>query len=277
VVRHDEREWQTAGTQLSMTFPHRGMPVRMTLRLITSGYSVRDRAQSFSHPRPVFSRLFVFAKGKALVRSRGETHQLRPGRVYLLPCAQPFDVDYARSELNYYHVFAHGRTDTSIFDGLGGVPALERPDLAARLVGAYRGGNALRLMTVIAEAVGEFAEPRLDALAARMSRLDDYEELAALVRNTPPALVRIDRLAAELHRSRSALSKGFRARAGMPLKRYINQVHLQKATELLQSEERTVDAVARELGYDEPNYFYRFFRKMTGMTPGEYRRRLIAT
>lgn len=45
------------------------------------------------------------------------------------------------------------------------------------------------------------------------------------------------------------------------------------ACEALRRGDRSVNEVARELGFSDPSAFHRSFRKWTGMTPGEFRRR----
>jgi AraC family transcriptional regulator of arabinose operon len=274
VIRHDSREWQTAPNVSTTTIAHRGVPLRVSLRLIQYGYDPRRRECHFAHPAPVFSRLFLFPKGSAHVRTSAGEHVLRRGSVYLLPPGQAFDVDYHPSELNFYHVFVHGMAETSVFAGMSGVPAVTDRSLFDRVLSAFWGGNVLKLMATLSEAVSEFVAPLLDGLAQSATRMSEYEELLRLIRQTPPAILRIDDLAAKVHRSRSAISKGFHAKMGMPLKQYILKVQLQRAHELLQMTDRTVQSVARELGYEAPNYFYRFFKKMTGLTPSEYRLRL---
>lgn len=274
VIRHDGREWQTAPNVSTTTIVHRGVPLRISLRLIQYGYDPRRRECHFAHPAPVFSRLFLFAKGSARVRTHLAEHVLRRGRVYLLPQGQAFDVDYRPSALNFYHVFVHGITETSVFSGVSGVPEIADRYLFDRVLSAFWGGNVLRLMATLSEVVSEFVAPLLDALAERATRMSEYEELLRLIRESPPAVLRIDDLAEKLHASRSAVSRGFHRKMGLSLKQYILKVQLQRAHELLQMTDRTVESVARELGYDAPNYFYRFFKKMTGLTPNEYRRRL---
>jgi AraC-like DNA-binding protein len=104
--------------------------------------------------------------------------------------------------------------------------------------------------------------------------MSEYDELLRLVGATPPALIRVDELAERPGKSRSAVSKGFRAKMGCSLKQDINRIHLQRAHELLQMDDRTIESIANELGCEAPNCCYRFFKRLTGRTPAEYRRRL---
>jgi two-component system response regulator YesN len=52
----------------------------------------------------------------------------------------------------------------------------------------------------------------------------------------------------------------------------MNHLRVEKAKQLLDSTDMTVNTIADEVGLANTNYFIRLFRKVTGMTPGEYRR-----
>lgn len=52
---------------------------------------------------------------------------------------------------------------------------------------------------------------------------------------------------------------------------------LRTARQLLTSPELTIREVASENGYSDPAYFTRLFRKITGLTPGEFRSRYTIT
>jgi AraC-like DNA-binding protein len=51
----------------------------------------------------------------------------------------------------------------------------------------------------------------------------------------------------------------------------INELRMDKARELLKSTELTVGEVAYQVGFAEPSYFTRIFRKHSGVTPLEFR------
>lgn len=79
------------------------------------------------------------------------------------------------------------------------------------------------------------------------------------------------RLADMIHFNPSYLSRLFKQEKGFNLSEYIEQLRLRKAKELLGSDELRVAEVGSLVGYDSPQSFTRFFKKMTQMTPQEYR------
>jgi AraC-like DNA-binding protein len=57
---------------------------------------------------------------------------------------------------------------------------------------------------------------------------------------------------------------------------YINSKKVERAQLLLYTTDIPVKEVAYELGFNDHSYFIRMFRKVTGITPQEYRRQLRA-
>ena len=65
----------------------------------------------------------------------------------------------------------------------------------------------------------------------------------------------------------------FRAATGYSPLAYIQALRIEEAKQLLETTSRPVDAIAREVGYEDMASFRRLFRRLAGMTPGEYRRK----
>jgi AraC family transcriptional regulator len=80
-------------------------------------------------------------------------------------------------------------------------------------------------------------------------------------------------LAALVGLSTHHLCRAFRARTGMPPYRYFLSLRIERARQLLEAGGANVTEVAQAVGYDDPNQFTRVFRRLTGMTPRDFRRR----
>lgn len=81
---------------------------------------------------------------------------------------------------------------------------------------------------------------------------------------------------AEIHYfNPSYLSRFFKHEFGMNVSEYIDKCRLRKAKELLRNHEIKVRDVASAVGYEAAHSFTRFFKKMTGLTPQEYRDSLV--
>ncbi|WP_434639933.1 response regulator [Thermoanaerobacterium thermosaccharolyticum] len=66
-------------------------------------------------------------------------------------------------------------------------------------------------------------------------------------------------------------SKTFKEETKCNFVDYITQVRINKAKEFLSKDSMSIKEVCFKVGYSDPNYFSRIFRKETGMTPTEYK------
>jgi two-component system, response regulator YesN len=81
----------------------------------------------------------------------------------------------------------------------------------------------------------------------------------------------LERFSALFFINPSYLSFLFKEKTGENLTDYINRERIEHAKLLLKNSNDKVYKVAKVLGYDNPKYFFRVFKKMTGYTPEEYR------
>lgn len=59
---------------------------------------------------------------------------------------------------------------------------------------------------------------------------------------------------------------------GETLMAYAQNLRIEEAKRLLESESLAADQVAATIGYENPAFFRRLFKRYTGLTPGAYRR-----
>ena len=73
--------------------------------------------------------------------------------------------------------------------------------------------------------------------------------------------------------SRTALSRSFRRATGKTFTDFIIGLRLAKACRLLTSTRQHVSSICYEVGFNNLSNFNRHFRRLEGMTPGEFRAR----
>lgn len=76
---------------------------------------------------------------------------------------------------------------------------------------------------------------------------------------------------ARLNVSQSYLNESVKGITGFPVTYWIQQEILLEAKRLLYYSEFNIKEISHELGYDDPSYFSRFFRKTAGMSALEFR------
>jgi two-component system, response regulator YesN len=67
-------------------------------------------------------------------------------------------------------------------------------------------------------------------------------------------------------------SKLFKDRFGITFIDYITEIRMKRAKELMENPDVSIKEVCYTVGYKDPNYFSRVFKKYTGLTPSEYRK-----
>lgn len=83
----------------------------------------------------------------------------------------------------------------------------------------------------------------------------------------------LDALAEKLKMNSSYLSTYFKGKTGVNIVDYINETRVARAKELLSDNRAKINDVAKAVGYQNITSFNRMFKKFTGMTPSEYRKR----
>jgi transcriptional regulator GlxA family with amidase domain len=69
-----------------------------------------------------------------------------------------------------------------------------------------------------------------------------------------------------------SLKRRFKAATGSSLIDYVQNLRMEEAKRLLESESASAEDIAAAVGYENPSFFRRLFKRCTGLTPGAYRR-----
>jgi transcriptional regulator GlxA family with amidase domain len=69
-----------------------------------------------------------------------------------------------------------------------------------------------------------------------------------------------------------SLKRRFKAATGSPIMDYAQNLRIEAAKRLLEGSGTAVENVAAAAGYENQAFFRRLFRRLTGLTPGDYRR-----
>jgi transcriptional regulator GlxA family with amidase domain len=69
-------------------------------------------------------------------------------------------------------------------------------------------------------------------------------------------------------------NRRFKAATGFTPIAYVQALRVEEAKQMLETSDLSVEQVAREVGYDDNAYFRHLFRRLCGVTPADYRRKL---
>lgn len=152
-----------------------------------------------------------------------------------------------------------------------------------------RPGLVALFMEILQTLQSGYSLYHLLAAAAALRQL--LSQVALVHRYTPPASRRdvhveriitfmlehlderltLDALAAEAAMSRGHFSRRFHDRTGYPPIDYFIRLKMQRAAELLEGSDLSMGEISDLLGYSDPYYFSRLFKKIMGAAPTQYR------
>lgn len=119
----------------------------------------------------------------------------------------------------------------------------------------------------------------LSEIIGRARKAEQGNETTALVERAKLVMqenvhgaLSVDRIGEQLGVGIERFYEAFKAYTGMTPYQYFIQLKINKAKILLDQEESSVKEVAFELGFDDPYYFSRLFKKKTGVAPSDWGR-----
>ena len=84
----------------------------------------------------------------------------------------------------------------------------------------------------------------------------------------------VDMICSHVNYSRSYFSRSFKKETEMSIPEYINYVRIQRAKFLLSNTDLYINEISKTVGFSDPFYFSKCFKKFTGCSPSEYIERL---
>ena len=83
----------------------------------------------------------------------------------------------------------------------------------------------------------------------------------------------VEQLVARSGLAARTFKRRFTAATQMSPLAYVQRLRVEEAKSRLESTEQSVEAISRQVGYEDPAFFRRLFTRTTGLPPGAYRRR----
>lgn len=135
----------------------------------------------------------------------------------------------------------------------------------------------------VATSVDEVYAIQNDLLRAYCRKMSDLSKNRVVSRHIVVAIdyirshiqenLTVESIADSLSLNSSYLSKLFKAEMGITLSRYIRDQKISVACNMLRHLDESSLTIANYLGFSSQSHFIQVFKKTTGMTPEEYRRR----
>lgn len=145
-------------------------------------------------------------------------------------------------------------------------------ELVATLQAGYSLHHLLRAAAILRHLLSELALLNAYSTAPNSKGLDVEKLIRFMIEHLADSCS-LQNLADEAHLSSSHLAHEFRSKTGYAPIDYYIRLKMQKACELLEATDLTIEEISRKLGYREPFYFSRLFKKVVGIPPSRYRAR----
>ncbi|MCR2806869.1 AraC family transcriptional regulator [Paenibacillus soyae] len=98
------------------------------------------------------------------------------------------------------------------------------------------------------------------------------EQIIHMIENEYDRDLTLDECASRLHYNLFYVSNIFKKETGVSFSEYLAMFRLNKAKKMLIETDLPVKDIAERLTYNNPQNFIRYFRKLEGITPGQYRK-----
>jgi transcriptional regulator GlxA family with amidase domain len=155
----------------------------------------------------------------------------------------------------------------------GGMSAWQ--DLLLYLVARYAGEEEARRTAKI-YLLGDRSEGQLPFAAMMPPRqhadasIRKCQEWVATHYDDPSPVARMTELSGLTQRT---FKRRFKAATGYAPIEYVQSLRIEEAKQMLETTGTPTDRIGREVGYAEPAFFRRLFKRKTGTTPARYRQR----
>jgi len=228
---------------------------------------------------------------KGILDYKNKSREVKSGDLVIMPANASFEFTATRSEklnsnvsvgkvywLNFKGDLANNFTERLLMkmdDGLAHVGNIDEviqdfDNLLALGSRGYTATNVIHAVHVLQQALS-FLALQLRLTDFNSSSKFDIDAVERLMRNNLHQELSLDTLAHYSQLSKFHFSKKFKELTdSSPIQHFIN-MKMQRACFQLDNSGQTIKEISESLGYSDPYYFSRLFKKSVGMSPKQYR------
>ena len=225
--------------------------------------------------------LWFVLRGKGRIITERETAEVRQGSCMLLFPNTHYVGEHDKDFLLTMNV--HFQFDSGIPEGIfGEAPFLHKQiydigymrDTLSRVIRLYNADKSDSACAFFAAALSEYFEVSVMEEKSEFGadKPSLVQKICDRINIAPEEAHSLAAFAAEYGYSADYLGRVFSGAVGISFSEYVANTRINKAKFLLSSTELSVEGVADALGYYDTCYFIRQFKRITGTSPGRYRK-----
>lgn len=262
-------------------------PLSAILHPTDIGYYPQARYHFRERPEPIAQHVLIYCVGGAGWYSLdGKRYPVAENEYFVLPAGRPHA--YGADEdapWTIYWIHFKGKLSHCFLPPAGGplcVPPGHRSrindrcglfdEMLSTLEMGYSLENLLYVCSLLFHYLSTLRCLHAYRAAVPGTESDLVTATVHLMRENIEQRLTLDQMARHAGYSTSHFSKLFSERTGYAPLAYFNQLKVQQACRLLDFTHLRVNQICFKLGFDDPYYFSRLFRKVMGLSPQAYKR-----
>ena len=277
---------------------------QLHLLILNVGLAIHNADWNWRNVNSPFTRLYYVTEGAARILLPTGIQELKPDHLYLVPSFTTHSYLCDTHFVHYYlHIYEDHQSESSILEDFSFPTEIPAGDLELPLIKRLCGINATMQLpqsyptsydnnpTLIKNIIKNKQRTFCDKVESRgivyqlMARFlkdaqpkteindDRIQKVLSYIRKNIYKTIDIDSLAAISCLSKDHFIRLFKKEINNTPLQYINQKKIEKAQLILITDSMPVKNISYLLAYEDHSYFNRLFKKLTGVTPQQYRDR----
>ena len=277
---------------------------QLHLLILNVGLAIHNADWNWRNVNSPFTRLYYVTEGAARILLPTGIQELKPDHLYLVPSFTTHSYLCDTHFVHYYlHIYEDHQSESSILEDFSFPTEIPAGDLELPLIKRLCGINPTMQLpqsaptsydnnpTLIKNIIKNKQRTFCDKVESRgivyqlMARFlkdaqpkteindDRIQKVLSYIRKNIYKTIDIDSLAAISCLSKDHFIRLFKKEINNTPLQYINQKKIEKAQLILITDSMPVKNISYLLAYEDHSYFNRLFKKLTGVTPQQYRDR----
>ena len=277
---------------------------QLHLLILNVGLAIHNADWNWRNVNSPFTRLYYVTEGAARILLPTGIQELKPDHLYLVPSFTTHSYLCDTHFVHYYlHIDEDHQSESSILEDFSFPTEIPAGDLELPLIKRLCGINPTMQLpqsdptsydnnpTLIKNIIKNKQRTFCDKVESRgivyqlMARFlkdaqpkteindDRIQKVLSYIRKNIYKTIDIDSLAAISCLSKDHFIRLFKKEINNTPLQYINQKKIEKAQLILITDSMPIKNISYLLAYEDHSYFNRLFKKLTGVTPQQYRDR----